>query len=217
MTRQQPNGAVALVHKAISFEIAMWRSLYQWVGRRYPGTTEDAQSFGYSGVAMPTLWAFIGVSIVEIPILHLILPWPWVRGAMLAIGIYGLLWMFGLLASMRVNTHMVDAVGLRIRSGVTLDVSIPWADIAEIRTHHHVTPPGTRGVRLEHTDSRTVLFLAVAGHADIDVMLASPRQVPVPRTKGEPVDQLCIAADDPAALVTAARNRMAANAPRRPH
>src|SRR5262245_13932528 len=118
---------------AVQFEQAMWRSLYRWVFRRRRKLEPDGTAFGYTGTTMPVLLAFIGVSAIEIPILHWLLPWRTVQIISLVIGGYGLLWMLGLLASLRVHPHVVGSEGLRIRSGALLDMTIPWEYIAEVR------------------------------------------------------------------------------------
>ncbi len=52
----------------------------------------------------------------------------------LALGAYGLFWMFGLLASLLIHPHVLSDAGLRIRYGITVDMAIPWEAIGEIRT-----------------------------------------------------------------------------------
>ncbi|MGW5667805.1 hypothetical protein [Micromonospora sp. NPDC003776] len=93
----------ALLAGAVRYEIGMWRSLFRWLLRRPQTTEPGAEVFGYVGVVQPILIAFIVLSAVEIPIFDLILrhtlPWPSVRTVVLALGVWGLLWMIGLFAS----------------------------------------------------------------------------------------------------------------------
>ena len=106
---------------AASYEAGIWRSLYRWLTRRPRSTNADAGLFGYGSQATPILLAFIFVSALEIPILPLLLPSAAVRYSLLVLGVWGLLWMLGLLASIRTHPHVIDKgrtptpVGLLVR------------------------------------------------------------------------------------------------------
>jgi hypothetical protein len=76
----------ALVRRAVSFELGVWRSLYRWTTRR-PLGPEDSETFGYAGPVTPVIWAFIGLSAIEIPVAHLLLPWQTARVIVLVVGI----------------------------------------------------------------------------------------------------------------------------------
>ena len=76
----------ALVRRAVSFELGVWRSLYRWTPRR-PLGPEDSETFGYAGPVTPVIWAFIGLSAIEIPVAHLLLPWQTARVIVLVVGI----------------------------------------------------------------------------------------------------------------------------------
>jgi hypothetical protein len=58
----------------IAYELGLWRSLFRWVLRR-PVAGRGEHAFGYAGLLTPVFVAFIVVSAIEIPIVHLILPW----------------------------------------------------------------------------------------------------------------------------------------------
>jgi hypothetical protein len=73
--------------------------------------------------ATPILVAFMFLSALEIPILPLVLPWAAVRYSLLVLGVWGLLWMLGLLASICTYPHVVDTTGIRLRSGFQFDAS----------------------------------------------------------------------------------------------
>jgi hypothetical protein len=62
------------------------------------------------------LAGFIGLSAVEIPISHLMPPWPSVRVVLLVVGGYGLFWMIGLLATIYTPPHLIRPSGRRIRT-----------------------------------------------------------------------------------------------------
>jgi hypothetical protein len=113
----------ALARKVVSFELGVWRSLYRWATRR-PRGPAGAETFGYAGPATPVIWAFIGLSAVEIPVAHLLLPWQTARVVVLLVGVWGLTWMFGFLASLKTYPHVVGDSGLRLRYGTAIDITI---------------------------------------------------------------------------------------------
>jgi len=193
------SAAAALVRKAVAFESDMWRSLYRWLFRRRRVLEPEGKAFGYTAVVMPLLLAFIGVSAVELPIVHLIVPWTGLRIAFDILGVYGLLWMLGLLAMLRVNPHVVSGAGLRVRSGTTVDMTIPWDYVAEVRVWRHTVPARPRHP-VERTGDSVVLDLAVMSQTNVDIRFVGPTTVPLAGGDSEPLTGLRIAADDPGAL-----------------
>jgi hypothetical protein len=88
--RRSRRGVVAgALRRAGTFEAALWRSLVRWTLRGPLAVQPADEAFGYAGAVAPLFGVFVGLSAVEIPILHLILPWPTARVISLIIGGYG--------------------------------------------------------------------------------------------------------------------------------
>jgi hypothetical protein len=202
----------ALLGSAIRYEISMWRSLYRWLLRRPPTSESGAEVFSYVGVVRPILIAFIVLSAIEIPIFDLILrhtlPWPSVRTVVLALGVWGLLWMIGLFASLRVHPHVAGVGGLRVRSGFSVDFLVPWAAIATAGARYR-SLPSSRAVQVEHDESEAILNIGAAKQTSVDLVLREPLSVRLPRGPSEPVHAIRLYADDPAALVARVRRHLA--------
>jgi hypothetical protein len=152
---------------------------------------------------------FIGLSAVEIPILHLLLPWPIAQKISVIAGAYGLFWMIGLLATLRTRPHLVGPSGLRIRNGNTVDVPLPWEAVTALRVRRRSLPPGGQ-TQVEQIGDNRVLSLGMASQTSVDVMLSRPLSVGVKKAGGEPVTQIRFHADDPEALVAAAQAHLEA-------
>jgi hypothetical protein len=195
-----------MIRRAVRYELGMWRSLFRWVARRPPA--EEGVAFGNAAKAVPLLWMFIGLSAAEVPILHLILPWPIVQAVSLVVGAYGVVWMVGLLAALKVHPHLVSAAGLRIRSGLSYDFTVPWDAVTAIRPHFRSTPPGG-SVQVEDEGGRPVLLLGGIQTA-VDLLLREPREVPVRKAADRRVVEIRFNADDPEALVREARRHIGA-------
>ncbi|MGY1782865.1 hypothetical protein [Geodermatophilus sp. SYSU D01036] len=199
-----------LVRRAVAFELGTWRSLWRWVRRR-PDVPAGADAFPYASAAAPVMWTFIVLSAVEIPLVDWLLPWQSLRVAVAVLGVYGLLWMAGMLAGQRVHPHTVDAGGLRVRSGWTVDVRVPWEEIAAARVRRR-SVEGSRTVVVAQEGERRAVSVAVVASTQVDVELRTPLVLPLARTGGRPVGELRLAADDPAALVRRLRAGIADHA-----
>ena len=152
-------------------------------------------------------WAFIFVSLVELPVVHLLLPWDTVRFVADVLSVWGLLWMVGFLAGMRVFPHLLDDQGLRVRHGTTLDLRIPWEAVATVRARRGSVPT-QRTVQVEHTPDGVVVDVAVLKQTKVDVVVVRPTTVRLPAGMEE-VTEVRLYVDDPRAFVVAAREHLA--------
>lgn len=208
--RKAPTGAKVrpLLVRVVATEAAMWRNLYGWAQRRPLPLAPGDEPFGYLGVVRPILGVFVGLSIVEIPIFDLIVthvvPWRPARWIVLVAGIWGLLWMVGLYASMRIHPHVVGDTGLRVRLGSSIDVWIPWADVESVRRRYR-SLPSSRSVQVEQEGDRRVLHISVGSQTSVDVVLRRPTAFDLPRGRSEPMDELRLYADEPDGFVHSAR------------
>jgi hypothetical protein len=188
-----------LVKSVLAYEIRLWIALFRWIFRRPAPVPTGSVRFHYSGAVKMILVVLLVVSALEIPILHLMIPWKAVRGISLFVGVYGLFWMIGLLATMRVYPHLVGPDGLRVRSSITLDVPLDWGNIEFVRSRPRSLPPGGK---TQFEDG--VLSLGMAGGTTVDVGLREPMVLPIKRTAGEPVKEIRFHADAPDELIKAA-------------
>ena len=200
-----PTSVSALARKVVSFELGVWRSLYRWATRR-PRGPAGAETFGYAGPATPVIWAFIGLSAVEIPVAHLLLPWQTARVVVLLVGVWGLTWMFGLLASLKTYPHVVGGSGLRLRYGTSIDITIPWEAVESIGVRHRDLP-SSRTVQISGADSGTVVHVGISSQTNVDVTLRDPVTVPLPKGT-ESITALRFYADDARSLVASARQHL---------
>ncbi|GAA0718179.1 PH domain-containing protein [Dactylosporangium roseum] len=186
-----------IARKVVAIEGNMWRSLALWILRR-PTHGPGGAAFGYIKPLNAVLWAFIIVSAVETVAFHLILPWPVVRLAVDLLSVYGLVWMFGILAAYKVHLHVVDDRGIRLRHGFFIDVLIPWADIAAVRPGRKFLA-GSGTVQVEHD----TVHIVVSGQTNMEIELRRPVAVSLKKVDG-PVRRVRFYADDPEALAQAA-------------
>ena len=187
---------VSLARRAVVFELALYRSLLRWVTRR-PDVQPGGVGFGYVGAVALLLWVFIGVSAVELVVVHVLLPWETVRLVADVLGIWGLVWMLGLAASYSVLPARRDGVRP--------------ADQAGPRHRPHGAVGGRRqrrraGAQPRHVEGApgrprreqaVVLNVVMGSRTDVDVRLRRPMLVPV-RGGEESVTEIRLYADEPA-------------------
>jgi hypothetical protein len=193
---------VDLVRRAIRFELRMWADLIRWVLRR-PVCAEDETPFGYARSMTPIVGGIIAASAIEILAMHVLVPWEQVRFVVDLLGVYGFLWMVGLLAGLRMHPHVVAPDGLRVRGTGGLDVTIPWEFITSVRAVDR-SVPGRRSVQVDGS----TLSIAVMNQTNVDVAFRGPTTFELPRGETEPLRSLNIAVDEPAAMVAAIREHL---------
>lgn len=204
-----------ILRTAAAMEAASWRSMYVWLRRKPLTLSPGDETFSYLGVVKPILGVFIGISAVELPIFDLIVrrlvPWEPARWIVLVLGVWGLLWMIGLFASMKVHPHVVGATGLRVRMAASLDLTVPWREVESVSKAYRSLPSG-KSVQVEQEGDRTVLSIVLASQTSVDLKLREPVVFHLPKGPSAPVDVLRIYADDPDALVRAARRALDSHA-----
>ncbi|PZF79776.1 hypothetical protein [Jiangella anatolica] len=206
MTEKSTTGGATLFQKASAYEAGVWRSLYVWLARRPRVPEAGATPFGYLEPVSLVIWMFIGGSVIEVVVVHFILPWPIAQAIALIIGIWGLIWMLGYAAALRVHPHAVGPTGLWVRNGAVVDVPLRWEDIDAIRIQKR-TLPESKTVQVADGEDGAVLHVAVSGQVNVHLVLFDPVTVqlldgPVTFT------ELRFWADDPKGLVILARQRL---------
>jgi hypothetical protein len=191
--------------RATAFEAGVWRSLTGWILRRpVAGPGETAHS--YFGAMRTNYLIFIGISAIEIPALHFLIPWPTARFVLVLVGVWGLIWCLGLLASMTRHPHLTTADGLRLRYGATVDVPLPWDTIDVATLRQDLSSEGRVVQVVGGPDSRT-LQLAISNQTNLMVRLREPLEIRLPAGRFT-VTAATFYADDPEGLLAAVRGAL---------
>jgi hypothetical protein len=172
--------AVALAWAALRLEVTLYRALVRWVLRRPdvpPGTTP----IGYSRLVAPMLWLWIFGSAVEVVVLDLVLSrwWQPLRLPLLVLGVWGLVWMLGMMAAYRVRPHLLDDHRLQVRDGIHARVDVPLERIAGTRTVEHELPGVLRSVHVEEAEE--LLLVGVGSRTNLELVLTGPTSLRHPR------------------------------------
>jgi hypothetical protein len=187
-------------------EIDMWRSLFLWLARRRPGLQPGVTAYPYVAIVRPALWAFIVGSAIEVLAVHLLLQrWPAVQLPALVLGIWGLLWMLGMLGGVTAYPHLVGPDGVRLRSGGGAEVTLAWSDIVAAKAVRH----DYEGIRRIRCDGDWLALLQL-GQTNVEIQLQTTLTPALARGRTG-VSSIRVYADDARALVSALRAGMGAS------
>jgi hypothetical protein len=186
---------------AVRAERDVWLSIGRLLLRR-PRVPSGASAFRYDAPVRTILVIFLVLSAVEVVILDLIVhPWPWVRIPLLVLGLWGVLWMAGLLAAHLTRPHAVGPEGIRARSATAVDADLRWEDVAAVSRSRDVEEKAPK-VR-EEANGPT---LALRMQNETNLLVELERAVPV-RLGDDVVRVRAVRlwADDPDAFLAAVR------------
>ncbi|SEB42054.1 hypothetical protein SAMN04489806_0528 [Paramicrobacterium humi] len=190
---------------AVVYELRIYQSLWFSIARRDPVAAPGSIPFSYVRSVRTALLVFIILSAIEVPIAHLLLrPWPPVQIGFLAIGIWGLVWMFGLWGAMTVYPHTLDDAGIHIRGGFSSRVDVPWPGIEAVTLELHSYEKG-KSVQIVEEDGERILCLVNANETGVLITLRAATPIRV-RNRTETVTHVRFRADDSRSLVRAARH-----------
>jgi hypothetical protein len=196
-----------LAWRALRLEVTLYAALGRWILRR-PAVPEGATPVGYAQLVAPVMGLWIFASAMEIPLLHVLVPWEGVRLALLVVSVWGLAWMLGLYAALRVYPHLVDETGLRVRYATSVDIPLRWAQVGELRPEARDLPSQIRVVQRRDSDRGLELHVAVSARTNVTALLREPTVVATPSGPVEAVS-VSLWVDDPRAFVARGRAAMA--------
>ena len=198
---------LSLAWEAVLLELALYRSLVRWVVRR-PDVPADATPIGYSQLVGPMLWLWIFGSATEAIVVEVVLRQVdagWAEGIrlpLLVLGIWGVLWMVGMLAAYRVRPHLLTDDRLRIRNSARTWVDLPLAAIATTQVTEHELPGVIKALHLEER----LLLVGVSSRTNLELTLTGPTALQT--SKGElTADRVGLWVDDPRAVAAQLRRR----------
>lgn len=195
--------ALALITRLSRLEGVIYSSIGRAIARR-PAIPSGAQGFGYHDSSKALLIIFIVLSAFELVIVDLIVHrWPPVRIVLLVIGIWGVVWMIGLLCAHIMRPHTVGPDGIRVRDGMDLDAHVGWDDVYSVEIAKISDEP--KSPRVVTVGDATVLAVRISDATNIRITLERPTVVRIP---GRPpkggehqVTVVRLWADDPKAFL----------------
>ncbi len=172
-------------------------ALFRW--NAAPDVPPGASGFAYHRHLQPMMIALLVLSCIEIGVTHLLVA-HWNRTLALilfAISDVSLVYLIGLIKSLRLAPVLLTETGVRIRAGILVDRTIPYADIAGV-----AADPDGGTVRA--ADSWNVALLAWPNL----ILHLDPALPPRSRWRGEPVRAIVLRLDDSGCFLDELRARL---------
>lgn len=190
-----------LVRLALAEARLLHLALFRW--RAAPDIPAGAQAFAYHRHLQPMMIALLVISCIEIAVTHLLVA-HWSRTAamvMFVISDVSLLYLIGLIKSLRLSPVLLTQAGVRLRAGLLVNRTIPYAAIAAVTAN-----PDGETVRAP--DSWNIALLA---WPNMLIRLSEPLP-PRSRWRRDPVRAVALRLDEPGPFLDALRARLDAEA-----
>jgi hypothetical protein len=184
-------------------ELLTWSSLALLVRGRRHGVQDGAVALPYDAALRPLGLVLVGVSVVELVVLELVVPWPPVRLVLLVLGLWTLLFVLGAVAGSVVRPHVLTDDELLLRVGAWAEARVPLDRVASVAARLR----SASGSTVQLLDDG-VLVVPVSGTTGVDVVLAGPTALATSRGRLT-AGTVRFACDDPAAAVRALRRCVA--------
>lgn len=189
------------VRRIMGFEVKGMVSLMLWVGRRRHGVPPGAVTLSYHREQTMLMSGFLFACVVELVGVEVLLralgaPAA-LRGVLLALGAYGVLFALTVITGLITRPHVVTAEELRLRYGAYFDLRIPRSLVTVVQLRRNYNETG-----MIETDGDR-LALAVNSQTNLIVELAETVVAVRPPGQPEHVRVLRFFADDPSAAVEA--------------
>ena len=128
------------------------------------------------------LWLWIFGSATEVVVLDVLLSrwWTPLRIPLLVVGIWGLVWMLGMLAAYRTRPHLLGETSLQVRDGIHARVDVPLARIASVRSVDHELPGLLKSVHVEGEGDDAILLIGVGSRTNLELVLTAPTTLVAP-------------------------------------
>ena len=195
-----------LTRRAVMMEIHGYRSIVRFVFRR-SRVPDGAVGFTYHQPVLAILIAFVVLSAVELAVVDLIVyRWAHIRIPLLILGIWGLIYMCGLLFGMLTRPHAVGPDGIRVRQGSEIDVQLRWDDVYSVTHRKHTVQQKQPKVTID-PEGKATLHLRLQNETNLEIKLERPVPLRLP-AGAETVTSVNLYADDPKAFLAEVRHHI---------
>lgn len=192
--RSLPGPVVAITRHELRVLRTLWLAV-----RRRDDVPPGATAFSYGASQAPVFYALVAVSLVEIGVVHWLLPWAWARMILGLLGLYGAVWLIGFHQTFQRRPHYAHRGHLVLRCGYLGEIAVALEDIAGARKDFRSWRSRSFALH-ENVDGAPAVSLTPSGMTDVALHLTPDATVRVgTRTLTGPV--IHVTCDDPAELL----------------
>lgn len=148
--------------------------LIPWLRGQRIGVDSTTRGFSYAKGTLSIPIAMGVVTVIEAGVIHVLIPWAWLRIVLLVASVYALILITGIFAARITHPHLVGAQSLTLKWGHTTVLNTPLSNIASIRriSNHKYTQPAIN-------ESLLVLTSLTSTNVRITLKEPIPAQPPI--------------------------------------
>ncbi|RLZ04060.1 hypothetical protein CWC38_02265 [Kocuria tytonicola] len=204
-----PGPVVAIMRHEFHVLRALWLAL-----RHRDDTPTGAATFSYGASQGPIFYTLTAVSLVEIGVVHWLVPWAWARLLLGFLGLYGAVWLIGFYQTFRRRPHYVHEGRLVLRCGLLGEITIATKDVVD--AHEKFLSWRTRSFAIhQEADRAPAVSLTPSGMTDVTLQLTEGSVVHA-KHRMLIAPTIHVGCDHPADLVQYLRTHKAESATERP-
>lgn len=190
--------------KVIAFEFKLWYYLWLKVFKRIK-YKEDEYTYHKKSMFGAFVLLLLFITPAEIAIVHIFLPWMWLKWILVILAIYAFLWMVGIWLSLSVLPHRLKSDGLYLSIGILANGFIPYSKIASADSKK-TGNLGVDGLKVDENTKEAFFF--INGETDVLIKLKEPLTFKMWISQTKPSAQVHIAVDDAGAFVKALGDKL---------
>lgn len=181
-----------ILRRLVAHEVRAVISMGLWLARRKHGVGPGDRAFGYSRGEISTMLLFLFGTLLEGVALSYLIPWPAVHQAWLALHVYSVLLILGLIAANLTRPHVIGTRELRIRYGAAFDLRVPLELVSSVRRSSKLHDSGL----IKLADERLEVILS--SQTNVLIELSEPILVTRPLGRTGTARTIRLKVDDPA-------------------
>ena len=150
--------------------------LIPWLRGQRVGVGSTTRGFSYAKGTLSIPIAMGIVTVIEAGVIHVLIPWTWLRIVLLVASVYALILIIGIFAVRITHPHLVGSQSLTLKWGHTKVLETPLDNIVSIRraSNHRHTEPAI---------DESVLVLTSLTSTNVHITLKEPVPVKPPISK----------------------------------
>ena len=187
----------APVHRAIVAEISLVTAVARVVTCRPPRVPANGTAIAATRGTLATPIAFAVATMVEIVVLHLVIPSPSLASAVTLLSLYALILFFGRIAIRWQHPHYATNTALVLRNGTHIVATVYFANIRDATAIND-------GIATYPMVDGSLVRLANANGCSVSVQLASAQRMTLTgrrRATEHTITEIRLAADDPRLII----------------
>jgi hypothetical protein len=176
----------------------MHLALFRW--NTPADVPQHSVAFEYHRYLTPMIVAFLVLQLIELSIVHFLVSL-WNETAvhiLLALSVWGVIWMIALLKSFRIKPVLLMLDGIQVRSGSMVDAFVPYANMLGI----------AGGYDAERLKQKSTLNCAIMSSPNVCIDLRAPIAITTYFGRSRMIDSVALRLDDSAGFNSALRDAL---------